>query len=97
MKIYGIRNGHKKGLPALVRDAEAEGFVLITSNGKPVAMLTPLSFIGIRKTVKQLSDVFNSDEFQSVELDEIEREFVVSVKKSLELTWQTMTSQDTIF
>jgi len=96
MEIIGIRKAQSSGLSSIIRLAENEGVVIITSNSKPVAMITPLSLTGLMRHNEKMNEVFSSEDFQET-LSDNDKEFVGVITKTLNLSVSKLLEQRTMF
>jgi len=96
MKILGIKEAQKEGLSALVRETEAEGFIILTSNRKPMVLLTPMTLSGLANLTKTVSEVFADAEFQS-KLSADDKEIVGMMSNTISKSFSKLLEQNKMF
>ena len=61
MEKYSISQAARKGVAAIVKEAEKDGFVLLERSENPIAIVVPLSISGYSKFTEFLIDLDSKD------------------------------------
>jgi len=70
--VYGTRELSQTGVSGMVESTKSDGLAIITKYGQPVAMVMPISHIGMQKTyellvkVMELAPTSISEDFKEI-------------------------------
>ena len=73
IKNYAISDISKKGINSVIRSASEDGYSLISRNSEPVALVMPLSAMGLRRFYESFFADMSSKENVPSEIKEIVR------------------------
>jgi len=75
IKTFGIRDVRDMGMSGLLKYTDENGIAVVSTYGRPRCMVMPLTLLGIKKAINQISALFN-------EMDE-DDEMVLSMRNLL--------------
>lgn len=95
MEVIGIRDAQGMGLSKVLKLADEEGFVLLTSNRLPRAMVIPLSMSGLIKYANVSRELLGT--IQLKDLNEADAEVVNLIDDVLKKSLAQMQTRTSLF
>jgi antitoxin (DNA-binding transcriptional repressor) of toxin-antitoxin stability system len=84
IQVYTSTDIVRKGSSEFIASAEQDGAAMLTKRGIPIAVLLPLSFAGLKRTIDLIEDMYQQEIFNDDTIALTARSFANTMRSELD-------------